>query len=241
VFNKKVRFTLVILSAALAIAQHTPRFLTAEIRLSKEIRESRGRFLPSGDVAVLNATLKELVTVAYEAQEGTIAGTSGWMESEHYDLIAKAPPNTPMNTLRMMLRPLLADRFKLGVHAEQRTMPVLALMVSKPSSRLRASAGPGAQTCRWVGDAPRSTQRECRNLTMADLALQLPAWNKSKLGRPVVDSTGLKGPYDFRLNWREPGTALTEALDQIGLKLTERQQPIAVIVVDHAERIGAGK
>jgi uncharacterized protein (TIGR03435 family) len=223
------------------MAQQTPRFMTAEIRVSREIRESRGRFLPNGDVAVLNTTLKELIAVAYEAQEGTIAGVSGWMESEHYDLIAKAPPNTPMNTLRLMLRPLLSERFKLATHTEQRTMPVLALVAAKPSARLRASATPGAQSCRWVGDAPQNTQRECRNLTMADLALQLPAWNKSKLGRPVVDSTGLKGPYDFTLNWREPGTTLTEALDQIGLKLTQRQQAIPVIVVDHAERIGAGK
>jgi uncharacterized protein (TIGR03435 family) len=219
------------------IAEQAPRFQTAEIHASKDIRESRGRFLPNGDVAVLNTTLKELIAVAYEAQEGTIAGVSGWMESEHYDLIAKAPPNTAMNTVRLMLRPLLAERFKLTVHTEQRTMPVLALVVAKPSSALRPSSASGTQSCAWAANA---TERQCRNLTMPDLALQLPVWARTKLGRPVVDVTGLKGAYDFTLNWKSD-TNVPQALNQIGLKLEERQHAVPVIVVDRAERIGAGK
>jgi uncharacterized protein (TIGR03435 family) len=239
--NGLVRLALpVFLIASLATAQ-PPRFQSADIHLSKDIRESRGRFLPNGDVAVLNTTLKELITVAYEAQEGTIAGVSGWMETEHYDLIAKAPPNTPMNTLRLMLRPLVAERFQLVVHTEQRVMPVLALVVAKRAATLKPSAIAGSETCRWTGTAPDHLQRECRYLTMADLALQLPAWTKTKLSRPVVDLSGLKGAYDFTLNWREPGTTVPDALDQIGLKLEERQHAMPVIVVDRAVRPGAGK
>jgi uncharacterized protein (TIGR03435 family) len=222
-------------------AQSTPHFETAEIHLSKDVRESRGRFLPNGDVAVLNTTLKELITVAYQAQEGTIAGVSGWMETEHYDLIAKAPPNTPMNTLRLMLQPVLAERFQLAVHTEQRMMPVLALVVAQRVATLKPSPVAGSEACSWTGAAPDHLQRECRNLTMADLALQLPTWAKTKLSRPVVDLTGLKGTYDFTLNWREPGTTVPEALAQIGLKLEERQHAMPVIVVDRALRPGAGK
>jgi uncharacterized protein (TIGR03435 family) len=232
-----VRFCVAILALGAVAAQQPPRFQTADIHLSKDVRESRGRFLPGGDVAVLNTTLKELITVAYEAQEGTLIGVSGWMETEHYDLIAKAPPNTPMNTLRLMLRPLLAERFQLAVHTEQRAMPVLALVVAKPSPRLRPSARTGAQRCSWL---PAVAERECVNLTMSDLALQLPIWGLSKLGRPVVDLTGLKGAYDFNLNWKVD-TTVPQALDQIGLKLEERQHAVPVIVVDRAVRPGAGK
>src|SRR5215831_17068444 len=101
--------------------QSAPRFVTAGIRPSKEIRESRGRFLPNGDVAVLNTTLKELITVAYSLQDNMIAGGPPWIAIDHYDLIAKAPPNTPMDTLRLMLRALLAEKFKLAVHTENRS------------------------------------------------------------------------------------------------------------------------
>jgi uncharacterized protein (TIGR03435 family) len=235
-----VRFGLAILVCA-ALAQPQTRFLSADIGPSKDLRESRGRFLPNGDVAVLNTTLKELISVAYEAQEGTISGATGWMESEHYDLIARAPANTPMNTLRLMLRPLLAERFKLAIHTEQRTMPVLALIVAKTSPKRRSSSGTAAESCQWIGSVPQSMQRDCHNLTMRDLASQLPSWSKTKLGRPVVDQTGLKGAFDFTLDWREPGMTTAEALDQIGLKLEERQSAVPVVVIDRAERIGPAR
>jgi uncharacterized protein (TIGR03435 family) len=215
-----------------ATAQPSPRFLSAEIHPTKNLRESRGRFLPNGDVAVLNTTLKELITVAYEAQEGTVFGASGWMETEHYDLTAKAPPNTPMNTLRLMLRPLLAEQFHLAVHSEQRTIPVLALALTKRSPMLKPSAAAGQENCAWSN--PGAGELTCRNLTMADVTLQLPTWAKTKLPRPVIDRTGLSGRYDFHLTLREGG--ISPVLDQLGLKLEERQQAIPVIVVDRADR-----
>lgn len=210
--------------------QSAPRFVTAEIRPSKEIRESRGRFLPNGDVAVLNTTLKELITVAYSLQDNMIAGGPPWIAIDHYDLIAKAPPNTPMDTLRLMLRSLVAERFKLTVHTENRTMPVYALVVAKSPPMLAPARG-GAQDCRWTG-----SNRECRNLTMADLALQLPAWSKTKLDRPVVDLTGLKGAYDFTTVWKDAGTTVPDALAQLGLKLDPRTHAVPVVVVDRAIR-----
>lgn len=229
--NGKVKFLLAILALP-ALAQAPPRFLTAEIHPSNNLRESRGRFLPNGDVAVLNTTLKELITVAYEAQEGTVVGATAWMETEHYDLIAKAPPNTPMNMLRLMLRPLLAEQFKLAVHSEQRTRPVLALLVAKRSAVLKPSVSAGSESCSWTNAG--TGDLACRNLTMADVALQLPGWARLKLPRPLVDRTGLSGAYDFHLTLRERGT--DTILDQLGLKLEERQQSIPVIVVDRAER-----
>ena len=215
--------------ASTAFPQAPPRFLTAEIHPSKDIRESRGRFLPNGDVAVLNTTLKELITVAYSLQDNMIAGGPPWVATDHYDLIAKAPPSTPMDLLRLMLRSLLAERFKLAVHTENRTVPVYALVIAKSPPMLAAARpGGGAQDCRWNG-----ANRECRNLTMADLALQLPAWSKSKLDRPVVDLTGLKGAYDFTTVWKDGATA-SDAVAQLGLKLDPRTHAVPVIVIDRA-------
>jgi uncharacterized protein (TIGR03435 family) len=95
---------------------------------------------------------------------------------------------------------------------------------------------------------------------MADLAMQLPGWGRARIDRPVVDLTGIKGPYDFTLQWTmpnggrgdgpradgapaapaEPGTTIFAALDQVGLKLEARKHPMSVIFVDHAERDPTG-
>jgi uncharacterized protein (TIGR03435 family) len=229
--NERVRLGL-ILVVVCEVAAQTPQFLTADIHATTNIRETRGRSLPNGDIAVLNTTLKDLVTVAYEAQEGTVVGASGWMASEHYDLIAKAPPGTSMDTVRLMLRPLLAERFRLAVHVEPRMTTVLALVVAHPSAALRKSSTPGAPVCTVLSGA---VGRQCSNLTMAELARQLAIWPGTKASLPIVDRTGLDGGYDFQVI---EGPA---KLDPLGLKLEQRRQPIPVVVIDHAEPIRAGK
>jgi len=76
----------------------------------------------------------------------------------------------------------------------------------------------------------------------------------SFIDRPVVDLTGLKGPYDIKLDWvprplvgnaadgataeAAAGSTVFDALDrQLGLKLEERKLPLPVIVIDHVERV----
>jgi uncharacterized protein (TIGR03435 family) len=51
-----------------------------------------------------------------------ISGGPAWVDSEHYDIVAKAPsaarPN--LDEQMTMLRKLLADRFQLTFHREQK-------------------------------------------------------------------------------------------------------------------------
>jgi uncharacterized protein (TIGR03435 family) len=67
--------------------------------------------------------------------------------------------------------------------------------------------------------------------------------------RPVIDETGLKGGYDFWMEWTpedtsevnngETGGTFREALkNQLGLKLEPRNGPVQVLVIDHVERPG---
>ena len=62
--------------------------------------------------------------------------------------------------------------------------------------------------------------------------------------KPVVDSTGLKGGWDFDLKWNAlglplgpefvAGSTLRDAIDkQLGLKLDLEDAPIPVLVIDH--------
>jgi uncharacterized protein (TIGR03435 family) len=236
-----MRAVLAVLLALTAFAQPVPRFESAEISASNGPGDTKGRFNPNGRIDVPYTTLKELIAVAYGVQESMIDGAPAWCASDHFQLTAQAPPNTPMNAVRLMLRPLMAERFKLAVHTGERMMPVYGLVVARRSPRLHPSPRQGPQSCQWTSAAGGQPVRECRNLSMADLALQLPAWDAAAIDRPVVDATELRGTFDFSLLWKPNGPAAREALDQIGLKLEPRQHRMQVIVVDRAERPAIAK
>jgi uncharacterized protein (TIGR03435 family) len=153
-----------------------------------------------------------------------------------------------------MLRALLADRFKLAIHEEQRLMPVFVLIVGKSGAHLTLPAGSGEVTFRpGKGDGVEGQNHiECSNVSLQDLADLLPDLSRD-FDRPVVDATGARGVYDFKLDWTpQPpppkpgenspdvaaGITIFENLDkQYGLKLEQRKQLMPVIIVDHADRV----
>jgi uncharacterized protein (TIGR03435 family) len=84
-----------------------------------------------------------------------------------------------------------------------------------------------------------------KNASMPDLAEIL----QFRVSRPVVDQTGLKGRYDFKLQWTidearstdadAPPGLFTAIQEQIGLKLEAVKAPADVLVIDHVERPSA--
>jgi uncharacterized protein (TIGR03435 family) len=251
--------SLVILWSCVAFGQTAapaPAFEAAEIKPTKSTDHdhAKGRMLPSGQIEVPNATLKDLIMLAYGVGDNMITGGPAWLDSDGFDLVAKAAPKTPMDTLRLMLRPLLEERFKLAFHRVERPVPVYVLLVGKRPLKLQPADPSSQTTCRWIGNGSERVQRECRNMTMANLAIQLPGWGRARIDRPVIDLTELKGAYDFQLQWTlpaggsddssgssvEPGTTIFEALDQVGLKLEPRKHLMSVICIDHAERVVTG-
>jgi uncharacterized protein (TIGR03435 family) len=237
---------LVIILSHAAFAQASakaPEFEVADVRVNKSISPDGGKFqfLPGGHIDVSDVTVKSIIMAAYDVQEDMITGGPGWIDSEHYDIVAQAPPDTPREALRLMLRPLLAERFKLATHREDKPMPVYAMMAAKDGPKLQKTAG-GAQQCRWNNSGADLVRRECRNTTMEELASSMPRWGMAgKVDLPVVDLTGIKGAYDFQLEWSapggdaDPGSSVFDAMGQIGLKLEQRKYPISVI--DHVERV----
>ena len=88
-----------------------------------------------------------------------------------------------------------------------------------------------------------------RNVPLKMLAESMPTQTgMATLRRPVVDETGLKGGYDFWIEWTpedtrndpengETGGTFREALkNQLGLKLEPRNGPVQVLVIDHVEK-----
>ena len=63
-----------------------------------------------------NLSLKRYIERAYNSSRFSLSGPD-WMDSVHFDIAAKYPPDTKNEPIaRLMLRTLLEDRFKLAVH-----------------------------------------------------------------------------------------------------------------------------
>jgi uncharacterized protein (TIGR03435 family) len=163
-----------------------------------------------------NVTLRILLQIAYPGPS-EIVGGPGWMGSgpsgDRFDVNAKAAAPASREQLQLMLRTLLADRFKLVVHTETRVEPVYALVLARRDgslgpglhsattdcATLRAAAaatGPlrGAGPC-GLGGLPGNMH--VRGLGIEQLAGML----QRDAGRRVVNKTGLTGNFDWDLAW----------------------------------------
>ena len=188
-------------------------------------------------------------------------GGLAWLDSDRFDVEAKTDDDMSADPDRVvvgrsqaprkmmaMLQTLLAERFGLRIQRETRQDNVFSLVVAKGGPKLQAPKDPGARS--FIGatrtgslDAPALTViAGGQNASMAQLATYLQAIMR----RPVADETGLKGKYDFRIeyapddspagNFSSLFTALQEAA---GLKLNALKGPVEFLVVDHADKPSA--
>lgn len=185
-------------------------------------RVEPGRFISIG------WPLRSVIATAYGARSLQIVGAPAWTETDFFDINAKAPDNTPTTEILPMLRALLADRFRLRAHIEQREMPIYALVMVR-DGRLGPGMRPTTGNCgllRSEGKAERGRPGEfpvcasrltarslngTRVLEMAEGGMSFPSFvaNVSAyVDRLVVDRTGLTGDFDFALQFEPPGTPL---------------------------------
>ena len=198
---------------------------------------------------VHQATMVDLIAAAYGLDPSNVQGGPTWLETDRFDIIAKAPPTTSKDTIKLMLQSLLADRFKLVVHTGSAPMPAYVLTVGKSKAKLKEADDSGKPDCQYQEppkDLPPGTVRyiafSCRNTTMETFAKNLQNWGGDYLPYPVVDSTGLKGSYDFDIKWNgrgqlqkagADGITILDAVDkQLGLKLDLQTAPRPVLIVD---------
>ena len=87
-----------------------------------------------------NVTLKELIAFTYRIQQFQISGGPRWIGSDRFDVEGKAEdPKADFDQLRLMLRSLFEDRFKLKVHRETKESPAYALVVGKGGPKIKLS------------------------------------------------------------------------------------------------------
>ena len=240
---------------------------------------------PGGRFTVTNAPVRDLIRQAYNVQDFQLIGGPDWIKSDRFDIVAKAsvdipfgpppPPGGPPSTQQLMLRALLADRFGLKVHNEPREMPIYALVIARADKKLGPKLTPSATDCaammaamRAQGGPPQGPPRAGQPLpcgfmmgpgTISGGAFplaQLAAALGNRMGRPVIDRTGLTGLWDIALTFtpdqmpRMPpgglppgapplppldpnGPSLQTALEeQLGLKLESTKGPVDVLVID---------
>jgi uncharacterized protein (TIGR03435 family) len=191
-----------------------------------------------GGVTLRNVVLKSCIKFAYGLQDPQISGPD-WITIERYDIAAKSSGPTSEEQLRLMLKALLAERFKLVVHSETRSLSVIALAVGKDKPKLHESETGGAGAIRLSRG-----RIVAQSTSMAELAAAL----SDPLRSVVVDATGLTGRYDFTLDFSsfvpeagQPPDEMTATISivqqQLGLKLESRKLPTRMLVVDRADKI----
>ena len=191
----------------------------------------------AGRLTFDNASLHDCITLAYGIPDGREYELSGpgWLDNEMFDIVATFRPGTARPVVLAMVQRMLADRFGLRVHYETKELQAYSLNVAKDGPKLKVN------TVSDDGAFIHSEERTVfRDYSMAGLASRLSGL-VFHLDRPVVDRTGLKGFYDFTLNWsaRDPtGPSLFTAIEeQLGLHLSAEKLPFHILIVDSADRV----
>jgi len=159
---------------------------------------------PGGRLDVRNANLQLLVAAAYGVDDSFVSGPPS-IQTDRFNIVAKAGSQTSEAELLQMLRTLLTERFKLAVHMEKKVVPVYAMVVGKKGPKLQSAAAGEQSSCPRVEGEAGQNHRRCQAFTMEDLADLLPNIAKAYLTLPVVDMTELKGAYNFQFDWMGRG------------------------------------
>jgi uncharacterized protein (TIGR03435 family) len=201
---------------------------------------------PGGGLTATNVTLIQLLRFGFQIQEYQVAGQPAWASSLRFDVVAKADsagaPH-PADAWQPMLQNLLADRFKLRFHREQREVGVYELVVVRGGHKLKQASldncsPPPAGMCGMFRAS--ASQIIGDQVTMEAFATRL----SRSLGRPVVDKTKLSGVFNLLLQWTpdappEDATGpsiFTAMQEQLGLRLESAKGPVEVLVIDGVER-----
>jgi uncharacterized protein (TIGR03435 family) len=234
-----------LLSAGIAVLACAPAFGQAAEGLTFEVASVKPAAPPAADGRIFfgsrggpgtpdpgqitwtNATLKTLLTIAYDVKNYQVNGPA-WLDTERYDIIAKVPEGATKAQVNMMWQNLLKDRFGMVVHHESKEFQVSELVVAKGGPKLKETTldpnapppppptgppqgppkldqngfpemnGPGLLMLIQAGATGGPVgHMVARAQPLSGLASMLG----NQLNRPVVDKTGLTGKYDFNLEY----------------------------------------
>ena len=168
-----------------------------------------------------NCPLSMLLTQAYNLKRFQITGPA-WLDSERFDISARVAAGSTKDDLRLMQKSLLEERFGLVARLEPKEMQVFELVVAKagklkestttpadPTKPLAIGGGPMQMKMGADGfpDLPKDRTMtfvingNAKHQAVAEDMTQFTAFLSSQLDKPVTDSTGLTGKYDYTLTY----------------------------------------
>jgi uncharacterized protein (TIGR03435 family) len=244
-FSEPAVFAAFLVFLPVGLSAQTPtEFAAAVIRPSEAGPGAGSSFntFEGGRVRIVNEPVRLLIRAAYRLQNAQIAGGPGWLDSDLYDIEAKTggPEKPGPRTLSPYLQSLLESRFQFKFHRESRPLTVGALVVDAKGPKLKVTA---PDTSSGMNTHPGLVSRvDAAATSMEALAMYVG----NRLDRIVVDQTGLKGSYDFTLQWSRDDAPydkvppLLDALrEQLGLRLETRKAPVEVLVIDSIQKPSA--
>ncbi len=191
----------------------------------------------NGQITLSNVTLSECLIYAYGLSSGDQISGPDWIKSRaiRYDIQAKSTPETSTDPLLLMLRSLLTERLKIGMHHEDKVLSYLALVVGKNGPKLTRSDNDERNPANFGHIA-------APHLDIPRLASLLSRFER----KLILDKTGLDGFFKLDLTWTpesaaagpEAGPTIYTALqEQLGLKLESRRGPVDILVIERAEQV----
>jgi uncharacterized protein (TIGR03435 family) len=221
----------------------------------------------NGRLDLRNVTVKQLIQFAWDLSNNDelIVGLPKSADSTRFVVAATVAVSGPGNAptidedgLRLMLQGLLAERFRLKAHIEDRPVNAYTLTAAAQTKLKKADAQNRTRCKSGSGPTPIVNRGvTCQNMSMTQLAAALPSLAANYVVTPVRDGTGLDGSWDFSFSFSglnllpgnrfdpngasgstDPTGAVTlqEALEkQLGLKLDREKRPLPVLVVDHVD------
>ena len=149
-----------------------PQFEVATVRPNKSAEP--GASLgprPGGRLNGTNQTARNLIRNAFNVQPYQLIGGPDWMDSDRFDIVAKAADADldekgmmPYPQFMLRLQALLEDRFKMVTRWEKRELPVYALVLvadGKLGPKLKVHAGECDRARGGAPPAPGSAAVNC--------------------------------------------------------------------------------
>jgi uncharacterized protein (TIGR03435 family) len=242
-FGRRFRLPMTLSTALLLLAatlHAQPRFEVASVRHNRALAcLGPWNFAAAhGAVNALRAPLRRIVSRAYNLTDDRVSGPA-WLDSECYDIRAKAPANAADADLMPMLQTLLAERFHLLAQLDSAECPVFALVIDKGGSKLRAYDEKVA-----VPPSANGAQILFMARHLPDLCERLG----KVTGRPVIDRTGLQGDYQIELAYLPFVPTVSDPADlaadifsavrnQLGLRLDSERAPVEILKIQSIDKV----
>lgn len=213
-------------------------FEVAAIRMIPDRDAGYFSMSPSGAglFTMHNVNLQFAIAWAYGVDSDRVCGGPNWIDRQLYDISARPAGNAGLSyeQLRPLLQQLLRDRFHLQCHRLTKGFNGYDLVLSGKGQKLTPTKGGATHIYLFANGI------DAQNAPMNSIAGVLGR----PLQQPVEDKTGLKGNYDFHIEFAPFDEAdstlpsLFTALEQIGLKLErEKSVPQQILVIDHVDRV----